>query len=70
MSTKAVPNETENNLRTYHIVYLMASRETVTEQHHERQSQNGIMRDNGDNNREMMTEHSDQDHGLMTPKWN
>jgi hypothetical protein len=31
MSTKAVPNETENDLRTYQIVYRTASRETVTE---------------------------------------
>ena len=35
MSTEAVPNETENDLRTYQIVYRTASRETVTEWHHE-----------------------------------
>jgi hypothetical protein len=38
MSTEAVPNETENDLRT-------ASRATVTERHRKRQSPNGIMRD-------------------------
>ena len=37
-----------------------------TEWHHERQSLNGIMRDSWDNYQEMMTEHSDQDHGWMT----
>jgi len=45
MSTEAVPNETENDLRTYQIVYRTApraihrnaSREIVTERHHERQ---------------------------------
>jgi hypothetical protein len=37
MSTEAVPNETENDLRTYQIVYRTASRETVTEWHHDRQ---------------------------------
>ena len=36
MSTEAVPNETENDLRTYQIVYRTASQETVTEWHHER----------------------------------
>jgi len=35
MSTEAVPNETENDLRTYQIVYRTASRETVTEWHRE-----------------------------------
>jgi len=38
MSTEAVPNETENGLRTYRIVYRTASRETVTERHCDRQS--------------------------------
>jgi hypothetical protein len=33
--TEAVANETENDLRTYQIVYGMASRETVTEWHRE-----------------------------------
>jgi hypothetical protein len=37
MSTEALPNETENDLRTYQTVYRTASRETVTECHHERQ---------------------------------
>jgi len=37
MATEAVPNETENDLRTYQIVYQTASQETVTEWHHERQ---------------------------------
>jgi len=37
MATEAVPNETENDLRTYQIVYRTASRGTVTEWHHERQ---------------------------------
>ena len=37
MSTEAFLNETENDLRTYQIVYQTASRETVTEWHHERQ---------------------------------
>jgi len=37
MSTEAVPNETENDLRTYQIVYRTASQDTVTEWHHERQ---------------------------------
>ena len=45
MSTKAVPNETENDLWTYQIVYRMASRATVTEWHRKRQSPNGIARD-------------------------
>jgi hypothetical protein len=31
MSTEAVPNETENDLRTYQIVYRRATRVTVTE---------------------------------------
>jgi len=35
MATEAVPNETENDLRTYEIVYRTASRETVTEYHRE-----------------------------------
>jgi hypothetical protein len=43
MTTEAVPNETENDLRTYQIVYRTASREshrtasrdTVTEWHRE-----------------------------------
>jgi len=46
-----------------------ASRETVTEWHHEWLSPNGIMRDNCENYREMMTEHNDQDHSPMTPNW-
>jgi len=33
MSTEAVPNETENDLRTYQTVYRTASQETVTEWH-------------------------------------
>jgi hypothetical protein len=37
VSTEAVLNETENDLRTYQIVYRTASQETVTEWHHERQ---------------------------------
>jgi len=37
MSTEAVPNETENVLQTYQIVYRTVSQETVTEWHHERQ---------------------------------
>ena len=37
MSTDAVPNETENNLQTYQIVYRTALKETVTEWHHQRQ---------------------------------
>jgi len=53
MSTEAVPNETENDLRTYQIVYRTASRashrnasrEIVTERPRERQSPTGIMRD-------------------------
>jgi len=45
MSTEAVPNETENDLRTYQIVYRTALRATVTEWHRKRQSPNGIMRD-------------------------
>jgi len=69
MFTEAVPNETEHDLRTYQIVYRMALRATVTEQHCKRQSLNGIMRDRSDNYREMMTEHSYQDYGRMTPKW-
>jgi len=36
MSTEAVPNETENDLQTYQIVYRTASQETLTEWHHER----------------------------------
>jgi hypothetical protein len=35
MSTEAVPNETENDLRKDQIVYRTASRDTVTERHHE-----------------------------------
>jgi len=38
MSTEAVPNETENDLRTYEIVHRTASQETVTEWHRDRQS--------------------------------
>jgi len=38
MSTEAVPNETENDLRTYRIVYRTAWRETVTEWRRDRQS--------------------------------
>jgi hypothetical protein len=64
MSTEAVPNETENDLRTYQIVYQTgshashrnASREIVTEPPRERQSPNCIMRDSGDNYQEMITE--------------
>jgi len=37
MSTEAVPNETENDLRTYQIVNRTAMRETVTKWPHERQ---------------------------------
>jgi len=44
MSAEAVPNETENDLGTYQIVYQPALRETVTKRHRERQSPNGIMR--------------------------
>ena len=66
MSTVAVPNETENDLRTYHIVYRKAARATVTEWHRERQSPNGIMRESWDNYPEMINEHTDQDHGRMT----
>ena len=69
MSTEAGPNETENDLRTYRIVYQTASQATVTKRHRKRQSQNGIMRDSWDNYGEMMTEHSDQDHGQITPSW-
>jgi hypothetical protein len=46
MSTKAVPNETENHLRTYQIVYQTASQETVTEWHHERQLRQLPIEDN------------------------
>ena len=35
VATEAVPNETENDLRTYQIVYRTALRETVTEWHRE-----------------------------------
>jgi len=49
MATEAVPNETENHLRTYQIVYQMTSRETVTEQQCKRQSPNGIVMDSLDN---------------------
>ena len=35
MSTEEDPNETENDLRTYQMVYRTASRETVTECHRE-----------------------------------
>ena len=53
MSTEAVLNKTDNDLRTYQIVCRMASRashvnasqDIVTERPHERQSSNGIMRD-------------------------
>jgi len=44
MSTEAVPNENENDLRTYQIVYRTASRATVTERYRERQSPNAIVR--------------------------
>jgi len=37
MSTEGVPNETENDLRTYQIVYGTASQETVTKWHCDRQ---------------------------------
>jgi len=66
MYTEAVPNETENDLLTYQIVYRTASPVTVTERHRERHSPNGIMRDSWNNYRETMTEHSDQDHCRMT----
>jgi len=38
MFAKEVPNETENDLRTYQIVYRTALRETVTEWRRDRQS--------------------------------
>ena len=37
MSTEAVPNKTENDLRTYQTVYRTASRATVTERHRKRE---------------------------------
>ena len=43
--------------------------EWSTELDRARMSLNGIMRHSGDNYREIMTEHSNQDHGRMTSNW-
>jgi len=69
MFTEAVRNATENDAKTYQIVYRIVSWETVTNWHCEDPSPNGIMRNSWDNYREMMTEHSDQDLCQMTPNW-
>ena len=77
MSTKAVPNESQNDLRMYQITYQTtsqvshqsASRDVITKWPLDRQSPNGIMRDSWDNNWEIMTEHSDKDDTQITLNW-
>jgi len=54
MATEEVPNETDNDLRTYQIVYRMAARQRVTELQHERHSPNGILTDSLDNYQRMI----------------
>jgi len=70
MSTEAVSNITEDDLLTYYLLNRTALRKSVSERHHKRQSPNGIMRDSWEDYREMMTEHSDPEHGRMTPHYN